>query len=131
MKFSQLDRYRCFHPAWCRNPVAAPQRAWQPFGRAEAEVAYIRLSNAHKEAHLQAQLHVLKMERAAAAAWAEAETLEAAVESRRQSCWGTDIQAHSCNLVQQTRGNAQMSDTEKMAWKQDAYIWSTLRTYDR
>ncbi len=71
------------------------------------EKARLTADTAYKEADLQAQLHVLKLERAAAAASAEARVLEAAVEEEIQSRRENDIPVPSLNPAQRTRDYVQ------------------------
>lgn len=80
------------------------------------EKARLTADTAYREADLQAQLHVLKLERAAAAASAEAEVLEAAAEEEIQSHRGNDIPVPSLTPAQRTRDYVQkhsMSSTSE------------------
>lgn len=88
-----------------RSSASAAIRARARAEAAQAELSYaakeasllkekarIAADSACKEAELQAELHVLKMERKAAAASAEAEMLEAAIEGEeKQSCKDENI----------------------------------------
>lgn len=71
------------------------------------EKARLTADTAYKEADLQAQLHVLQLEKAAAAAAAEARVLEAAAEEEIQFHGINDIPVSSLNSVERTNDYVQ------------------------